>query len=104
MSEKLVIHCLVGCTNTLRVIMTALALGLNPTIKWYHDKSQLKTEEYKGNNQEMASGLVETEHGNLTDSTSVMRYFARLDSGQNLYGRTNFETAQVDMCLAETQK
>jgi len=104
MPEKLVIHCLVGCPLTLRVLFTAFAVGANPTIKWYHHKWQLKTEEYKRNNHELASGLVETEHGNLTDSPSIMRYLARLDTKQNLYGKTNFERAQIDMCMAETQK
>jgi len=104
MPEKLVIHCLVGCPLTLRVIMTAFALGLSPSIKWYHHKWQLKTADYERNNHELASGLVETEHGNLTDSVSIMRYLARLDTKQNLYGKTNFERAQIDMCMAETWK
>ena len=104
MPEKLVIHCLVGCPLTLRIVMTAFALGLNPTIKWYYHKWQLNTDEYKNNNHELASGLVETEHGSLTDSAAIMRYFAGFDNKQNLYGTTCFEKAQIDMLLAEAHK
>jgi len=40
----------------------------------------------------------------LTDSEASMRYLARLDTKQNLAGRTNFERAQVDMLMSEVKK
>ena len=95
MPQNLTITALVGCPFTLRVLMTSWCLGMNPTVKWVHSKWQLKTQDYLRREPAGTSGLLETEFGMLTDSEASMRYLARLDTKQNLAGRTNFERAQV---------
>merc|ERR1712183_1185385 len=104
MPQNLTITVLVGCPFTLRVLMTAWCLDMKPNVKWVHSKWQLKTEDYMRRNHEGISGLMETEFGMLTDSEAAMRYLARLDTKQNLAGRTNFERAQVDMLVADVKR
>jgi len=101
MPQTLTITANVGCPFTLRLLMTAYCLELNPTVKWTDHKWHQLTEEYLRKNPKGSSGLLETEFGLLPDTEGAMRYLARLDKKQNLAGRTNFERAQVDMLLAE---
>lgn len=101
MSQNLTIHSSVGCPFALGVIMTAHALDLNPKVKLYSNKADLKSVEFMRLHPQGMSGLVETDHGMLTDIQGSMKYFARLDTKKNLYGKTNFERAQIDMLLKE---
>ena len=104
MPQTLTITANVGCPFTLRLLMTAYCLELNPTVKWTDHKWHQLTEEYLRKNPKGTSGLLETEFGLLPDTEGAMRYLARLDTKQNLAGRTNFERAQVDMLMSEVKK
>ena len=45
---------------------------------------------------------LETEHGNLTESVAICKYFARLNEDAKLLGSNDWEHAQVDQWLAFT--
>merc|ERR1711935_235556 len=100
MPATLTLHGLIGCEETQKVFLTVLKLGLPVRFVWMTEASQAQSKEFLRLNQTGSGPALETDHGNLRDSSVILRYLCNLDTRQNLAGRDLFERAQCDEWLA----
>jgi len=84
-----------------RVFITAQYVGTDITLEQFHPfgQSEEARNEFKKKNPNGLVPTLETSDGYLYETNAIVRYLARSNEGAKIYGKNDFERAQIDQYL-----
>ncbi|KAE9259378.1 hypothetical protein PR003_g34813, partial [Phytophthora rubi] len=85
-----------GNYRVFKVLIAAEYNGINIELPKFDMAKDLKTKAFKAKTPLGKVPILETEEGSIFESGAIARYVARLRPDTGLYGKTFFESGQVD--------
>jgi len=84
-----------------RVLITAQYTGAEINVEHFFPRGQPEEvlNEYKKKNPNALVPTLEAPEGPIYETNAIIRYLARSNEGSNIYGKNDFEKAQIDQYL-----
>jgi len=87
--------------KTHRILVAAQYAGVDVTVEHFHPSGQSEEvlAEYRKKNPNLLVPTLETPEGYLYETNAIVRHVARSGENSTIYGKNDFEKAQIDQYL-----